>query len=76
MTLAASGNILDLPNTKDTREDDWNCRVMISYCYSITICTVCRTYPVHPAVKDISGGPTRFPEGLTYEEYVVHPNPA
>jgi hypothetical protein len=37
---------------------------------------LCRTYPVHPAINDISDGPTCFPEGFTYDEYVVHPNPA
>jgi hypothetical protein len=31
---------------------------------------------MYPAIKDISDCSTRLPEGFTYEEYVVHPNPA
>jgi hypothetical protein len=49
---------------------------MISYYYSMIVCSICHTYPVYPATKVVSDGPTRFPEGLTYDEYVVHPNPA
>lgn len=76
MTLAASKDIIDLPNTENTREDDWYCRVMVSYNYSVMVFLVCHTYPMHSAVNDISDGPTRFPEAITYDEYVVHPNPA
>jgi|SRR5690242_10280207 len=76
MTLTASQNIMDLPNAENTREDYWNCRVVVSYDCSVMPSLACHTYPVHAAVKDVSDGPTRFPEAITYDEYVVHPNPA
>lgn len=50
--------------------------VSVSYHYSVIVSTICRTYPVHPAIKHVSDFSTCFPEGFTYEEYVVHPNPA
>lgn len=69
-------NSIDLPCAENTRENDWNCRVMVSYHQACLVFPACHTYPMHPAIKDISDGPTRFSEAITYEEYVVHPNPA
>ncbi len=61
MTLAEYAFSINSPNTKYTREGDWNYRDMISCEHNTMVRLVCRTYPVHPAIIDISGGPTRFP---------------